>query len=83
MDDLHVVMPMIGPWQRSRVDELGTKNAWSIAEFVFELTLKLGERRRIPMEVLGGTGFVWNTFERVLREHFSGNSEARGNREIA
>ena len=44
---------------------------------------QLGERRRIPMEVLGGTGFGWNNIERVLREHFSGNSEARENREIA
>jgi len=67
---------MVGPWQRSRVDELGTKNAGSITELVFEPALQLRKRRCIPVEVLGGTGFVWNTSERILREYSSGNHEA-------
>ena len=83
MDDLHIVVPMIGPWQRARVDEPRTPYPAAVTQFLLELALKLRKRPRIPMDVLGGTGFDWDTLERILREHIRGNSEARKNRERA
>jgi hypothetical protein len=60
VDDLHVVMSIIVPWQCIQVHKLGTKDTGSVAEFSLELVLKLGERLRIPMEVFSGTWLFAN-----------------------